>query len=414
MRLWVLAFLGCFFLLYGCAPKSVKPPISRPPVGPSTTEPPAVEVPAVEPMYRALSEHKASALAGKLSPRLQNITNWQELRPGLEANLKYARSRPRQAACVDQPGLSLTWGQLADSVAEMLTLLPELDRDQSLIAKRFTWYKLEPGTMLTGYYEPWLKAAREADGTYLYPLYDVPRDLKSIDLGKFHHRWAGQSLIYRMGEDGIEPYYDRAAIDGLGVLAGKGAEVAWARSLVDIFFLQVQGSGRLIYPDGTVKHILYSGKNGLPYVSIGRLLIEGGHVPREEMSMQRIRRYLEENPGVARRLMNENPSYVFFHLSDEGPFGAIGSLLMPRISVAVDRKVVPLGGVLALETALMDYTSGTSDPFFSLVLAQDTGGAIQGTRCDFFSGSGEEAELLAGHLQEQAQLYLLISNNVLK
>ncbi len=131
-------------------------------------------------------------------------------------------------------------------------------------------------------------------------------------------------------------------------------------------------------PDGSVKHILYGGKNGHKYVSIGRLLIERGHVPREKMSMQRIRAFLNANPETAQQLMFENPSYVFFRLSDDGPYGSINSILVPRVSAAVDRTMVPLGSVLALKTLLMDYENGESDPFMSLVLAQDTGEPSRG------------------------------------
>jgi membrane-bound lytic murein transglycosylase A len=366
------------------------------------------------PSYVVVEQSEAKDLAAQLSTRLQGLDSWTDLRPGLEDNLTYILKRPQDSVCVNRPGLVLTWGQLASSVAELIAILPQVGSDPHLIAERFDWLKLSPGTLLTGYYEPWLEASLSPDDRYQYPLYGVPEDLKTINLSQFHYRWKGQSLVYRMGEDGIEPYYDREAIDGMGVLAEKGQEVAWAKDQVDVFFLQIQGSGRLALPDGSMKHILYGGKNGHQYVSLGRLLIERGYVPREEMSMQRIRAFLNANPDKARELMFENPSYVFFHLSDEGPYGSINSILTPRVSVAVDRTMIPLGSVLALKTALMDYEKGEADPFFSLVLAQDTGGAIKGTRCDFFSGSGVEAENLAGHLQEQSELYLLISKRVMK
>jgi membrane-bound lytic murein transglycosylase A len=129
--------------------------------------------------------------------------------------------------------------------------------------------------------------------------------------------------------------------------------------------------------------------------------------------MQRIRSFLNDNPDIAREILFTNPSYVFFHLADEGPFGSIGSILKPRVSVAVDRNMIPLGSVVALKTALMNYETGAVDPFLSLMLAQDTGGAIQGTRMDLFCGSGEEAESLAGHLQEGSEVFMLVSKRVL-
>lgn len=335
------------------------------------------------------------------------------MRPALEDSLGYILKRPQNAVCVNRPGLVLTWAQLGDSVAELLAMLPQLDHDPRLVAKRFQWLKVAPGTLLTGYYEPWLEASMTPDEQFKYPLYGVPDDLKMTSLNKFHYRWKGQSLVYRMGENGIEPYYDREDIDGKGALAGKGNEIAWAKDPVDVFFLQIQGSGRLELPDGSVKHILYGGKNGHKYVSLGKLLIQRGHIPREEMSMQRIRTFLNANPDTARNLMFENPSYVFFRLSDDGPYGSISSILTPRVSVAVDRSMIPLGSVVALKTALMDYEKGEADSFMSLVLAQDTGGAIKGTRMDLFCGSGEEAEALAGHLQEESEVFMLVSKRVM-
>ncbi len=369
--------------------------------------------PVDKPTFVPVSGRDARGLSAHLSIRAQGLGSWKALRPGLEDSLGYILRKPDDAVCVRRPGLTLTWGELGDSVAELMALLPQLDRDSRLIAEHFQWLKVAPNTLLTGYYEPWLEASLTPDETYRFPLYGVPDDLKTVDLGKFHSRWKGQRLVYRMGEDGIEPYPDRAAIDSGEVLDGKGYEIAWAKDPVDIFFLQIQGSGRLALPDGSAKHILYGGRNGQRYVSLGRLLIKRGYVPKEEMSMQRIREFLTANPVKALHLMFENPSYVFFQLADTGPFGAINSILTPKVSVAVDPTMIPLGSVCALRTALMDYDTGVADPFFSLVLAQDKGGAIQGTRMDLFCGSGQEAEHLAGHLQERSEVFLLVSKQVL-
>lgn len=403
--LGLLALVSIISLL-GCSAK-IPPPAGKP------VEEPAKEA-YTKPTFVALQAAKAERMAAELSMGPQELGSWSAMRPALEKSLRYIKARPEHAVCVSKPGLTLTWGQLRDSVAELIALLSEIDRDPSILAERFQWLKLEPGTLLTGYYEPWLEASLTPDEEYPFPLYGVPDDLKKLDLGQFHTRWKGQTLIYQMGDDGIEPYHDREAIDRYRVLKGEGHEIAWAKNPVDVFFLQIQGSGRLALPDGSSKHILYGGKNGHRYVSLGKLLINRGHVPKDEMSMQRIRRFLSNNRDIAWELMFENPSYVFFTLSDEGPYGSIGSILTPKVSVAVDRKTIPLGSVLALRTALVNYDLGESEEFFSLVLAQDTGGAIKGTRMDLFCGSGEEAELLAGHLQEESEVFMLVSRRALK
>jgi membrane-bound lytic murein transglycosylase A len=374
---------------------------------------PAPPEPDMTPAYVRVGPDEAAALAAMLSARVQGLGSWTELRPGLEDSLRHILRQPQNAVCVSRPGLTLTWAQLGDSVAEFMGLLPALDEAPSLAAERFAWLRVMPGTLLTGYYEPWMDASLTPDEEYRYPLYGKPDDLRTVDLGRFHPRWKGETLVYRVDGEGIKPYHDREAIDGRGALAGRGHEIAWVKDPVDIFFLQIQGSGRLVLRDGSVRHILYGGRNGHQYVSLGRLLINRGHVPREEMSMQRIREFLAANPDKARELMFENPSYVFFHLSDVGPFGAMGSILTPRVSVAVDRTMSPLGSVLVLKTSLMDYATGEAEPFTGVVLAQDTGGAIQGTRMDLFCGSGQEAETLAGHLQEQSEVFMLVSRRVL-
>ncbi len=409
---WLAACLMGLILFSGCSQKMLLPS-STPPPPPSSPHASASPAVVKVPCFQCVPNSLARTLSAHLSPRPQGLKSWTALKKGLEDSLGYILKRPPNAVCVDRPGLTLTWGQLGDSVAELMALLPQMDSNPRLVAERFQWLKVAPGTLLTGYYEPWLDASLVREGAYQYPLYGVPGDLKTASLSQFHYRWQGQSLTYKIGKNGIEPYHDRAAIDGEGVLAGRGLEIAWAKDPVDVFFLQIQGSGRLLLPDGAVKHILYGGKNGHKYVSLGKLLINRGQIPKEEMSMQRIRAFLNANPDQAQALMFENPSYVFFRLSDEGPFGSIHSILAPRVSVAVDRSMIPLGSVVALKTTLPENGTGETSSFLSLVLAQDTGGAIKGTRMDMFCGSGPKAEWLAGHLQAESEVFMLVSRRVM-
>ncbi len=377
---------------------------------PPTPEPPEV----VEPSFIEVPANEAEELVMALSPYVQGFSSWKAFQPALEKSLLYASAKSPEAVAVDKPGLFLTWGDMAESLREMISLLPRLDRDPMLMAEQFRLYRFAPQTLMTGYYEPWMEASPVRTAEFKYPLYGLPKELKMIDLGRFHPRWKGQKLVYRMTEGGIQPFFDREAIDGEGALQGKGDELAWARNLVDIFMLQVQGSGRLVMRDGSVKHILYAGKNGLQYLSIGKILIDRGLVSREEMSMNRIKQFIEENPDLGREIMFKNPSYVFFRLNDDGPFGSIGKVLTPMVSVAVDRRHVPLGALMLLNSVIPRVGGDGEKDFRSLVTAQDTGGAIKGTRCDLFCGTGPGAEYLAGNLKHDAMLYLLVSKAVLE
>jgi membrane-bound lytic murein transglycosylase A len=357
--------------------------------------------------YEVISYQESLRLARRLNPASQGLRSWTDLEVPLLRSLAFAEKKPGCGLAVNTHGLKLTWGRVQKSLRLMLSLLHDLDRDPDLLAKKFQWLRIRPQTLMTGYYEPSLQASLTPDPAYPYPLYGPPPDLLKADLGAFHHRWKGQTLIYRMTEDGIEPYPDRDAIDYKDALAGEGAEIAWTKDPVDVFFLQIQGSGRLVLPDGSVRHILYAGKNGRPYVSIGRVLIKRGLVPAEGMSMQAIRKFIDDHPDMAREILSRNPSYVFFRLADDGPLGASGAILTPEVSLAVDRSFIPMSGLLAVN-AQVPSVSGPRT-LQGLGLAQDTGGAIQGNHVDLFCGAAEEAAHTAGSLKTDAVLHLLLA-----
>ncbi len=365
------------------------------------------------PRLELAGSHEAFPLASSLTPRSAGLSSWRELEAPLRQSLDYLGRMPQQEVAARSGETGITWQQLRASAAELLALLPLLDYSPALLAERFEWLAVRPRTLLTGYYEPWMEVSTEQSEEYPYPLYGKPESLKTVDLGIFNEKFKGERITYRVENGEVRPYYARKEIDFDGVLQSQGAAVAWAKDLVDIFVLQIQGSGRLVYPDGTVRHILYAGQNGHKYVSLGKVLIERGYLQREGMSMQRIREFLKENRELMPELLSSNPSYVFFKIDDSGPYGAMGKIITPMASVAVDRKLVPLGAVLFMDTTL-PQPDGSQSRFQSLVLAQDTGGAIKGTRCDLFCGSGEEAEYLAGHLQNDARMYVLVSKAALR
>jgi len=322
-------------------------------------------------------------------------------------SLAYVRTRPVDGKPFGADGPACTWGELAASLEHLRALIPDLAQDPDLLTREFRWLEVRPEPLMTGYYEPWIDGSLAPDPRFPVPIYGLPADLRSVDLGRFHPRWTGQRLTYRLDENGIAPYHSREEIDVLGALASKETPIAWTRDPVDVFFLQVQGSGRLNLPDGSVRHVLYAGKNGHEYVSLGKVMIERGLVPAEEMSMQRIRAYLREHLQEVPELLNTNPSYVFFRLAQDGPLGAMGRTLTPMVSMATDSAFLPLGSILAVDAVLPDE-DGTETRTAFLGLAQDRGGAIKGSRLDLFCGAGQRAEFLAGHLQATSRAYLLL------
>jgi len=254
----------------------------------------------------------------------------------------------------------------------------------------------------TGYYEPEIRGCRTPQPGCEVPVYRKPPDLLDANPA------TGERGRGRVDEAGnYVRYHDRAAIED-GALAGRGLELAWAADPVDLFFLQIQGSGRLRLPDGSVMRIGYAGQNGRDYVAIGRLLRERGLV-EPPVSMQRIRDWIGANPEAGRALMRENPSYVFFQeLTGPGPLGALGRPVTARVTVAADPKFVPLGAPVLL--AGMDNPAADG-----LWIAQDTGGAIRGAnRFDTFWGAGPEAAASAGGMSARGRARLLLPRGTLR
>lgn len=280
------------------------------------------------------------------------------------------------------------------------------------------WLVTDRGTaegLFTGYFEPLLEGARTADATYRFPVYRTPEDLVVVELGRFDPALEGRRLVGRVERGRLVPYYSRAEIDA-GALSGRGLELAWVADPIALFFLHIQGSGRIRLRDGGEIRIGYAEQNGHPYRAIGRDLIAMGALAREEVSMQAIADWLARHPDRLFEILHKNPSYVFFRelppLGDApGPPGAQGVPLTPLRSLAVDRRFVPLGALLWLDTSAP--TAAGDEPLRRLVVAQDTGGAIKGpVRGDLFWGSGPQAEFAAGHMRSRGRLWLLLPAEV--
>jgi membrane-bound lytic murein transglycosylase A len=267
--------------------------------------------------------------------------------------------------------------------------------------------------LFTGYYEPVLEASTLATGPFIYPLYRVPDDLIKVDLSIFNKKFKGETIIARIEGNKVLPYYSRKQIEDEKALQGRDLELAWLKDPVDVAFLQIQGSGKLKFQSGDSISVGYQAANGQPYNSIGKYMIEKGYLRREEVSMQAIRSYLVSHPEIINEVLNYNQSYVFFRVLDNGPLGNIQVPLTAGRSIATDSRLFPKGALCFLSSEkpvindlgeIQEWTG-----FSRFVLNQDTGGAIKGAgRADIFWGNGKYAEIAAGYMKNEGELYFLI------
>lgn len=264
--------------------------------------------------------------------------------------------------------------------------------------------------LFTGYFEPVIPASYQPEGGLDTPLYAKPPNLVEIDLGLFGKSFPPKILVGRIEGGRVVPFYSREEIQQADALRGVATPLAYVNE-VDLFFLQIQGSGVLQMDDGRELQVGYDARNGHPYRSIGALLIRTEKMLREEVSMQSIRRYLEQNPAAARAVLFSNPSYTFFRLLEEGPLGNINVPLTPGRSLALDHRLFAKGGLAYLEGDFPLFGDpGQTRPFRRFMLVQDTGGAIRGHgRGDIFFGRGVVARWSAGHLKHPGRLFLLVA-----
>lgn len=277
-------------------------------------------------------------------------------------------------------------------------------------------FLIEPANMrsgfVTAFYEPEVTVSDRQDDEYRHPFYRRPHDLVDVEDANRPADLNPSYAFALLTDNGLEAYPDRQAIDR-GLLEGRGLEIAWARSKVDVFFAHVQGAARLRYPDGRLRRITYAAKAGHPFSGIGRLLIDLGEITEAEISMQAIRAWLAENPGRVDEILWHNRSYIFFREADvddlsRGPIAAAKVPLIAGRSLAVDRQIHTFGFPFFIHAAGLTHMDGGRD-FARLMLALDTGSAIVGAaRGDIFTGSGDEAGHLAGAVRNAADFYILI------
>ena len=374
---------------------------------------------ACAPTVRTSGPEQEARLA--LEPAsFDDLPGWREdpMAPALGA---FRRSCQRMSALPDETalggsGFAGTVGdwRIACAAAERVPA----DNDAAVRSYFETWFqplaaRADGGSeegLFTGYYEPLLDGSREPSERYHVPLYGRPSDLVSVDLGLFREDLKGRRIAGRIEDGRLIPYADRKEIEK-GALTDRDLELVWVDDPIDAFFLQIQGSGRVRLAEGGEIRVGYAAENGHPYYAIGRELVKRGELQKEEVSMQSIRRWLEEHPEEAPEVLSTNASYVFFQeIQGEGPLGAEGVPLVPERSLAVDRKHWPLGVPLWLDTMAPDAEENAPDrPLRRLVIAQDTGGAIRGPiRGDVFWGAGDEAAEIAGRMKHGGRMWVLV------
>jgi membrane-bound lytic murein transglycosylase A len=264
---------------------------------------------------------------------------------------------------------------------------------------------------LTGYYEPEFRGSRTSDATYRVPLLDRPDDLVTLAQGETLPGLDKGLQAARRTRNGYEPYPDRAAIEE-GALGSRAKPIVYLREPGEAFIIHVQGSARIRLDDGSVMRVAYAGRNGRPYTSIGRLLVQRGEMDLETMTLAKLMGWLKSHPEPAKTLMRQNQSYIFFREArelapEDGPIGGAGTPLVPGRSLAVDRSLWTYGLPVWLEGQL-PLTLDRTEPLQRLMVAQDTGSAIVGpARGDFFFGSGEEAGRRAGLLRHAVRFVVL-------
>jgi membrane-bound lytic murein transglycosylase A len=265
---------------------------------------------------------------------------------------------------------------------------------------------------VTAFYEPDVAVSSVKSDEWRYPFYRRPPDLVEVDDANRPVDFDSAMVFGRRSPEGVEPYPDRQAIDQ-GYLDGKGLEIAWAKSRVDVFFAHVQGAARLVYPDGKVRRVTYDGKAGHAFTGIGRFLVDSGEIPIEKISMQAIRAWLAAHPQRESEILWKNRSYIFFReqaVEDArlGPIAAAKVALEPMRSIAVDKTIHTFSTPFFIRSESLTHLSG-GKPFERLMMALDTGSAILGpARGDLFTGSGTEAGNLAGTVRNDAEFHILI------
>ncbi len=411
-----------FLLLTACASSPLVPPTNAASTAvpahfpgmcsaPLTTCPVCAACPAAPPEPLFIDPASTTLSPGPPRGRLQ-AASWDALRDWNTDDTSEALTAFEQGCVVLRTRVE--WQPVCDRASALVGTKPN-----KLVAAKFFLDNFQPYKVLnadesstgtvTGYYEPLLRGSRAPSSVFKYPIYAQPQDLISVDLADVYADLKFRRLRGRIVDNKLVPYYDRAEIESVKAPL-KGLEIVWVDNAVELFFLQIQGSGQVQLPDGSRIRLGYADQNGHPFRSLGGLLIRRGEIKPEQASMQGIKAWAMRNPRKLQQFMNANPSYVFFKeisAAGSGPIGTLGVALTAERSIAVDPRVIPLGVPVFLATTF----PGSNQPLNRLMVAQDTGGAIAGAvRVDFFWGFGDDAGAQAGRMKQRGEKWVLLPN----
>jgi membrane-bound lytic murein transglycosylase A len=354
-------------------------------------------------------------------PPLEDDLDRTSLETAIERSLEYYNRLPEDQ--LNRFGDNVyTIGEMKESLLqfrEILAMPLSDEKKRDRIKEAFTLYKATGKTgigdvLFTGYYAPILDGSLEKTSRYRYPLYRTPDDHVVINLGRFKSTYEGERLIARVVDGEAIPYYTRKEIDRDASLRERGLEIVWLADPVDVFFLHIQGSGIIRLRDGSYLNVSYEQSNGHPYRSVGRLLMDEKKLSIGEVSMRGIKMYLMDHPEEMSDILGHNESYVFFRVVESGPVGSLNVPVTGGRTIATDTNLFPRGALafVKVKKPVIDENGEITTwvPFSRFVLNQDTGGAIKGPgRVDLYCGQGNYAEIMAGHMKEEGDLYFLVA-----
>lgn len=405
--------LPCAFVLtvalWACTPSPDATPDRAPAASLQETRlrPPVEPLHTDSPLLQAVPPAKAQMVALSLRKEQLGLTSWQELAPALERSLRYAEAWPPHERAFEHSGLRITWGEIVASLKTLHSLLPRLDTHPELLAEHFAWWRMTPETHFTAYYSPTVPASRTRKPGYEFPLYRLPEELAPELAHCLPSHTCPEEAFTRVIRPDT-PYHTRAAIDLDGALKGRGLEMAWVAHPFDAYLLMLEGSGMLAFDDGSKQAALFAGLNGSRGRSMAGYLISSGQLARKDATMEGMRRWWDAHPSKRRAFLEAASGYAFFRYGASTPMGTAGCPLTPWVSMAVDDRVLPLGGILAYDLPVAgSHKKG-------LGFAHDTGSAIKMRRIDMYAGEGETALGHAMRVYTKGDVWILLPRTAAK